>query len=106
MSTEAQKRRNRRWTAKNPGHHWNWHLKTHYGIDANDYEELLKRQNGLCAICGRPRGKYRLSVDHCHECKKIRGLLCHICNRGLRWDKYPRKLLAYIVNSGCCHGKD
>lgn len=58
-----------------------------YGFkDLKEYEDLVASQNNLCAICGKPetvirRGKVqRLSVDHCHTTKKIRGLLCVTCN--------------------------
>ena len=27
--------------------------------------------------------KKKLSIDHCHNTKKIRGLLCHYCNMAL-----------------------
>ena len=49
---------------------------------------MLKSQQGTCLICGRPPGKYRLSVDHSHETGEVRGLLCARCNRGigLFWD--------------------
>ncbi len=53
------------------------------------YEKLFEKQGGVCAICKQPetstnRGRVkRLSVDHCHTTRKIRGLLCQLCNTGL-----------------------
>lgn len=61
-------------------------LKSTFGITIEDYERMLWEQRGVCAICGRPetrklRGKVkRLSVDHDHLTKKVRGLLCGSCN--------------------------
>lgn len=69
---------------------WKYRIKTTYGITPEDYYKLFKSQNGRCAICGqietiRNRGNNisRLSIDHDHKTGKIRGLLCHACNRGL-----------------------
>jgi hypothetical protein len=50
---------------------------------ARDREELLLRQGGGCAICGRTPGKISLHVDHDHETGEIRGLLCVGCNNAL-----------------------
>jgi hypothetical protein len=47
------------------------------------YDELLKKQNGVCAICGRPPKTRRLDLDHDHHRMVIRGLLCSRCNRFL-----------------------
>lgn len=49
------------------------------------YEELLKSQNDACLICKRVESvKIKsLTVDHCHETGKVRGILCDICNLGL-----------------------
>lgn len=58
------------------------HLKSIYGISVEEYEALAIKQNNLCALCGKPEtsklhGKIKkLSVDHCHDSKKVRGLLC------------------------------
>lgn len=53
-----------------------------YGITADDYDQMLKEQNGLCAICkGPPDTRWKmLAVDHCHESLAVRGLLCMVCN--------------------------
>lgn len=49
------------------------------------YEELLAAQGGHCALCPRkPSAKRRLDMDHHHGKMKLRGLLCHICNRALK----------------------
>jgi hypothetical protein len=54
-----------------------------YGLTLDEYDALVARQNGLCAICGEPpikgRGR-RLVVDHDHQSGRIRGLLCGACN--------------------------
>jgi Recombination endonuclease VII len=55
---------------------------TRYGISPAEYDALLAKQNGACAICRR-RPKGRLCVDHCHVTGRIRGLLCHSCNLAL-----------------------
>lgn len=87
-------------------------LKSKYGINQQDYNNMLKEQNGVCAICGLPEkannpnnnGKKKgLSIDHCHETGKVRGLLCGNCNTGLGYFKDNLDLLAsttsYLINS-------
>jgi len=65
-----------------------------YGITVAQYNALLESQSGGCAICGRPPTGRRLDIDHEHQKNekkvildliklKIRGLLCHRCNRAL-----------------------
>ena len=66
-------------------------LKHEYGITLLEYEALLAKQNGVCAICRQPEktldkksnSPRRLAVDHCHTTDKIRGLLCFYCNTGI-----------------------
>lgn len=59
------------------------YLKRNYGITHDDYLQMLKTQNGLCAICSKAEEKRRLAVDHCHHTGKIRGLLCGKCNTAI-----------------------
>lgn len=56
-----------------------------YRITPEQYDELLEKQGGLCAICQVHHSKFqrRLAVDHCHHTGKIRGLLCASCNSGI-----------------------
>jgi hypothetical protein len=55
----------------------NSNLKRMYGIRVSDYEEILKAQNGTCAVCPSTE---LLRVDHAHDTLKVRGILCHACN--------------------------
>lgn len=58
-------------------------LKRNYGITLDDFNLMLTTQNNKCRICNqeeRHKNKKILSVDHCHESGKVRGLLCHRCN--------------------------
>jgi hypothetical protein len=79
----------------------------HYKLTLDDFNQMLKLQNGVCAICEQPetaKDNYsnikRLSVDHCHKTNKIRGLLCDACNRAegfLRSDvEVIRRLADYV----------
>jgi hypothetical protein len=60
-------------------------LRRLYGLTLEEYQVLLSKQHGVCAICSEPpRGKRRfLAVDHDHETGAVRGLLCTTCNVGL-----------------------
>ena len=56
--------------------------KRKYGLADEQYQALLLSQNGFCAIC-RKLSKRSLHVDHNHETKSIRGILCNGCNTAL-----------------------
>lgn len=54
-----------------------------YGIMPDHYKNMVRQQNGVCAICQREPQKRRLNIDHDHRDGHIRELLCGRCNRGL-----------------------
>jgi hypothetical protein len=57
-----------------------------YGLTVEQYDDILMKQNYICAICKNPEKsstKRFLSIDHNHTTGKVRGLLCDTCNRGL-----------------------
>ena len=56
---------------------------------------MLDQQKGKCAICNQEMEKPY--VDHCHNTKKIRGLLCVNCNFGLGSFKDNPKLLMKAI---------
>lgn len=57
-------------------------LFKHYGITRADYDRMSAEQNYLCAICGEKTADV-LHVDHNHQTKQVRGLLCGNCNFGV-----------------------
>ena len=59
-------------------------LRRRYGIGAGEYDALLARQGGVCAVCYEDRRDSRdreMPVDHDHDSGAIRGILCDNCNR-------------------------
>lgn len=54
-----------------------------YGLSPQEYEMMLERQNGKCAICGKPDPRSGLHLDHNHATNKAREFLCRFCNMGL-----------------------
>jgi hypothetical protein len=67
-------------------------IKAAYGLTPERYDAILASQDGVCAVCRQPertvdprskRPYVRLSVDHCHTTGRVRGLLCHRCNRAI-----------------------
>lgn len=80
--------------------HKNSKLKYVYGISLEEYNAMLTKQNGVCAICCKPetvicRGSEpkSLAVDHDHDTGKVRGLLCDMCNRGIGMLEHSPALL-------------
>ena len=81
--------------SKNRGQYREHQLKYKYGITIADYNLMLNRQGGTCAICNeknftRQKATHNnksvpmsLAVDHNHKTGKVRGLLCNGCNTSL-----------------------
>jgi len=60
----------------------NLHRK--YSLTIRQYNEIAIKQKGVCAICNKENiNGNKLSVDHDHKTKEIRGLLCSKCNHAL-----------------------
>lgn len=58
-----------------------------YGLPYDRYLAMLKEQDYRCWICQEPfeirSSNLSPHVDHCHNSRKIRGLLCRACNLAL-----------------------
>ena len=94
----------REWYATHKEHVRNYKLQWLYNFSSNEYYNLLKQQNGICAICKqKPSTNKILHIDHNHKNGKIRGLLCNICNQGLGLFKdnpqYLTNATQYLYNT-------
>lgn len=84
-----------------------WRL---YKISVAELEVMLEAQGGGCGICGRPidlwasRKENGAAVDHDHVTKRVRGLLCRLCNVGIgHFRERPSALRAaikYLLSHG------
>lgn len=63
-------------------YHRERNLWYNYRLTPAELDAMVAAQGGVCAICGGgPNGPgSRLHIDHCHDSKKVRGLLCGKCN--------------------------
>lgn len=117
-NAEAGKKYTKTYERKHPGKkakdRFRSMLKTYYQMSTEQYEKMLDRQGGGCAICGktpRENGK-RLAVDHDHSCCQgthscgqcVRGLLCDFCNRTLHYyepdmEEVRQQCLRYLASA-------
>ena len=51
-----------------------------YSLCTATVEEIEKAFTGFCSICGKPEGKRKLNMDHCHATGTFRGWVCARCN--------------------------
>ncbi len=77
---ERAKKSMKEWREKNPEISKAIQAKSNFGISRQDYFNL----NRVCVIC---RSKENLCIDHSHQTGRIRGMLCHSCNKGLGFFK-------------------
>jgi len=81
-------------------------IKRVYGLSTKDYESLFEVQENRCLICnkeGGAKGATKLVVDHNHDSRKVRGLLCRQCNTALGGFKDDigllKKAVEYMENT-------
>ena len=84
---------------RNRGNQKDAELKKAYGISLQEFNDLRVKQDFLCAICSKHETESNkgLHTDHCHETKKIRGLLCNSCNLAIGMMKHNITLLSKAI---------
>jgi len=80
--------------------HWRHKLELP-DMTIETYNRMFVRQRGVCKICKTKNPNKALCVDHRHDTKWLRGLLCNKCNFGIgSFDDNPFRLVraaVYIV---------
>lgn len=69
--------------------------KRKYGLTVAQFIGMLRKQKGKCAIC-----QHKLiipEVDHDHKTKRVRGLLCPLCNKMLGLARDSKKILQAAI---------
>lgn len=82
---EEISKRKKLWYKKNKERVRAYGLKRDFNLTPEQYNELYTTQSGCCQICGihQSDSDKRLAVDHNHNSKQVRGLLCQQCNTAL-----------------------
>ena len=99
----------RKWQDANPERvkltRWKRQLRKMYGLTIEEYEAMLRTQQGRCASCNdaltdKLHGRH---IDHCHATGKVRGILCGGCNIALGHAKDDverlKSLIRYLEKS-------
>lgn len=68
------------WRTNNPERHRENYLKNNYRLSTEEYNYILDRQGGTCALCLSDKN---LCIDHDHKTGQVRGILCREHNKGL-----------------------
>ena len=89
--------------------HYRQELVRKYGVEPTWFDEQIRQQGDSCVCCKRKFqwGDKQTSphVDHCHETKTVRGILCNRCNTVLGLCKDNDKLLSSLARYlRKCHG--
>jgi len=70
-----------------------------YGITMEQKEQMFKDQEAKCLICKDDIFLVKgCHVDHDHETKQVRGLLCSKCNHGLGLFRENTNILQEAIN--------
>ena len=75
----------KKWGTENWQRKRDYMIKYTYGLEPEQYQQMLEQQNHCCAICRRHETEFarKLAVDHDHKTNEIYGLLCQDCNHVL-----------------------
>lgn len=79
-----------------------------FGITIEQYAQMFAEQDGKCAICDTQSENLSrgLCIDHDHQTRVIRGLLCTCCNTALgKFRDNPELLRRAIQYLDCAASK-
>jgi hypothetical protein len=87
------------WWKRNKDKKRNYNYLREYNITLDNVNALIIKQNNCCAICNNVfKNSVDTCVDHCHNTKKVRGLLCNHCNRAIGLFRESVKTMQNAIN--------
>jgi hypothetical protein len=97
---ECNKKRNKEYNKKNGAEH---QLHHKYGITMKQKQQMIRKQSNQCSICGKElctllNDVSKACIDHNHTTGKIRGILCHSCNKGVGLLQDSPEILQNAIN--------
>jgi len=82
----------------NPEHTKQYLIRYKYGLSHEEWLKMWEIQDGQCVICGKPfQNPSDACVDHNHDTKEVRGLLCRKCNFGIGYFNDDPELMAEAI---------
>ena len=92
---ECQREVDRKYKAKRKEKYKDQRYRYNYGLTLKEVNERITELDSKCEICGKQR---KLVVDHDHETKELRGMLCYYCNTSLALvENHLQEVLAYLT---------
>lgn len=102
---ERRVRQATEWNRNNRRKRHSYWIHQKHGITLDEYEAMLVRQGGVCAICKEPETvrhnngqTRRLPIDHDHATGQIRDLLCYRCNSMIGYSREREDLLLAAID--------
>jgi hypothetical protein len=96
---KVQRRKTGVWQNREKKYNDRHNIEKLYDVSIAEYREMVRKADGVCEICGGlPKGKGRLSIDHCHTTGRIRGVLCGPCNSVLGMAQESEDILNKAVS--------
>ena len=104
-NADKRKQANANWKSRNQRKVKGYHLMRMYGLTLDQYDKMYQECGGQCEICAKSMAHIcddvktgdKACVDHCHSTGRVRGLLCHQCNRHMHLvDNHLSAVLSYL----------
>jgi hypothetical protein len=97
LTPEQLAERVRNFPCRSPAARRKEHIKGRYGLTIEQWQAMFDAQGRKCAICRRTDSGWKRGwhTDHDHETGRLRGILCHLCNRTLG-NYGPSRFQAFI----------
>ena len=68
-----------------------------YGITGKEFYAMMEEQLHSCLICEELITEETANIDHCHDNKNVRALLCRLCNLAIGHLRHDKEIASRAV---------